>query len=57
MELILIMLATVLLVPVVEFTTGVPRVMMGAIFLLFFPGDTMMAALFPRRDSMQGVSG
>lgn len=53
MELTIIMLITLLIAPVVEFTTGIPRIVLGVIFLLFFPGYTMMAALFPRRDVMQ----
>ncbi|MDY6912232.1 MAG: DUF1616 domain-containing protein, partial [Chloroflexota bacterium] len=55
MDLILIMLLTGILAPVIELTTGVPRIILGTIFLLFFPGYTLMAALFPRKDSMDGV--
>lgn len=55
MELLITMLITLVTGLVVEFTTGMPRIILGAAFLLFFPGYTVMAALFPRRDSMQGV--
>lgn len=55
MELILIVILTVVLTPVVEFTTGAPRVILGAIFLVLFPGYTLIAALFPRKESLQVV--
>ena len=55
MELVLIILLTLLTVPVVEFTTGPLRIIAGIIILLFFPGYTLMAALFPRKLSMQSV--
>lgn len=55
MELVLIVLLTLLAVPVVEFTTGPPRIIAGIIILLLFPGYTLMAALFPRKTRMSGV--
>jgi uncharacterized membrane protein len=55
MELITIIILTFVTAPVVELTDGVPRIILGTIFLLFFPGYTLIAALFPRKDSMQGV--
>ena len=55
MELTLIMILTVVLTPVVEFTTGAPRVILGAVFLMLFPGYTLIAALFPRKESLQAV--
>ncbi|MEE8471239.1 MAG: DUF1616 domain-containing protein [Dehalococcoidia bacterium] len=55
MELIVIMLLTLILLPVVELTTGPLRIILGAIFLIFFPGYALMAALFPREDSLQRV--
>src|SRR4030042_632605 len=55
MELIVTMILTVVLAPVVEFTTGAPRVILGALFLLLFPGYTLVAALFPRKESLQVV--
>lgn len=55
MELILIVVVTSILTLLVELTTGVPRIVLGAVFLLFFPGYSLIAALFPRNGSMQGV--
>ncbi len=55
MELIFIMLLTLILAPVVEFTAGPARMVLGAIFVLFFPGYTLLAALFPRKDRFQSV--
>lgn len=55
MELVLIILLTLLTVPVVEFTTGPLRIIAGVIILLLFPGYALMAALFPRKLSMQSV--
>jgi len=55
MELIAIMLLTLVLAPLVKFTTGVPGMILAAVFLLFFPGYSLVAALFPGRDSLQAV--
>ena len=55
MDLILTMALTLLLVPVVVLTTGAFRIALGLLFLLFFPGYTLMAALFPRKESLNGV--
>ncbi|HXZ95402.1 MAG TPA: DUF1616 domain-containing protein [Dehalococcoidia bacterium] len=55
MELIFIMLLTLILAPVVEFTAGPARIILGAIFVLFFPGYTLLAALFPRKNRFQSV--
>jgi uncharacterized membrane protein len=53
MELIVILLVTLLVAPVVLLATGPIRIILGVVFLLFFPGYTLLAALFPRGDSMQ----
>lgn len=55
MELIAIMLLTLVLAPLVKFITGVPGIILAAVFLLFFPGYSLVAALFPGRDSLQAV--
>ena len=55
MDLIIIVVLALVLTPLVVFTTGLLRIILGTIFLLFFPGYTLMAALFPRKDSMEGV--
>ncbi len=44
-----------LVVPIVLLATGPFRIVLGVVFLLFFPGYTLLAALFPRKDGMQPV--
>jgi uncharacterized membrane protein len=52
MELIFVVALTLLLIPIVVLTTGWMRVVLGLPFLLFFPGYTLMAAVFPKKDSL-----
>ena len=52
MELIFIVALTLLLIPIVILTTGWIRVVLGLLFLLFFPGYTLIAAIFPKKDSL-----
>ena len=46
---------TLLLFPVVAFSTGPLRIALGLLFIIFFPGYTLLSALFPRQDSLSGV--
>ena len=55
MELILIMVLTLLVVQLVLLTSGGLGIVLGILFLLFFPGYTLIAALFPRKDSFNAV--
>ena len=55
MELVIILLLTLIAYPVVTLTEGVPRIILGVIVLLIFPGYTLMAALFPSKKSIKGV--
>ena len=55
MELILIMALALLLVPLVVLTTGGLRIVLGLLFLLFFPGYALLAALFPKKDSLNAT--
>jgi len=55
MELVIISLLTTLAVPLVLFTAGIPRMALAILFLLFFPGYVLIAALFPRRDSLDAI--
>lgn len=43
---------TLLLFPVVAFTTGTLRIILALPLALFFPGYTLLSALFPRREDM-----
>jgi len=52
MELVGIIILSLLLVPVVVLTHGALRIFLGVLFLLFFPGYALLAALFPRKDSL-----
>jgi len=52
MALIFIVVLTLLLIPIVILTTGWIRVVLGLLFLLFFPGYTLMATVFPKKDSL-----
>ena len=53
--LIAIVVITLLSLPVVFFTTGPLRIALGLLFVLFFPGYTLLSALFPRRSSLGGI--
>jgi uncharacterized membrane protein len=53
--LIAIVAITLLSLPVVLFTTGPPRIVLGLLFVLFFPGYALISALFPRRGSLSGI--
>lgn len=41
-----------LLFLLVAFTEGIPRSIIGAIAIIFFPGYTLLAAIFPRRGDL-----
>lgn len=55
MELVLVVILTVLMIPVAVFTAGVLRVVLAIAFLVFFPGYTLVAALFPKKNSLDSV--
>jgi uncharacterized membrane protein len=55
-DLWLIGILTILLAVVIAFfPSTIARIILGLPFLLFFPGYTLMAALFPRKGSLGGV--
>ena len=53
--LIAVVVLTLLLLPVAFFTTGPVRIILGLLFVLFFPGYTLVSALFTRRGSLGGI--
>ena len=48
-------LVIVLIVIIFLFPSNVLRIIIGLPFLLFFPGYTLMAALFPKKNDLDGV--
>jgi uncharacterized membrane protein len=55
MDLISVLIITFITVPVVELTQGVPRIILGVIVLLLFPGYTLSTALFPAKANLKGI--
>jgi uncharacterized membrane protein len=55
MDLLLVVAANAALIPAVVFTAGPLRIALGLPFLLFSPGYALMAALFPKKGSLDGV--
>jgi uncharacterized membrane protein len=54
-ELVLVVILAVLLIVIISFaTSGALRIILGLPFILFFPGYTLMAALFPRGTTIDG---
>lgn len=46
---------TLLLFPLVAFTTGPTRIGFGLLFVIFFPGYALLSALFPKRNNLDGI--
>jgi len=53
--LIAIVVIILLLFPVVAFSTGPLRIALGLLLVIFFPGYTLLSALFPKRDDLSGI--
>jgi len=49
------LLVVVLVVVIIFFPSNVARIILGLPFLLFFPGYTLLAALFPSNKGMSGI--
>lgn len=55
-ELLLLNILVILLILVITlFPSNVLRIILGLAFLLFFPGYTLVSALFPKRSSLDGM--
>ena len=55
MDLLIIVIASVLMVPLALFTAGPVRIVIGIFFVLIFPGYSFLAALFPRKTSLDSL--
>ena len=55
MDIIIVVLLTVITFPVLGLTDGLPRIILGVVFILVFPGYTLTAAIFPKKSSIKGV--
>ena len=55
LDLIIIIALSLLVVPLALLASGPLRIALGVLFVLFFPGYTLIAALFPRRDTLDSV--
>ncbi len=55
MEVLLIVLLTLVTIPLALLSTGPVRVIVGILFLLFIPGYTLVAALFPKKNSLDAI--
>src|SRR3989304_3963528 len=55
MDLVVIAVLSLLLLPLVSLTDGAPRIALGLAFVLFFPGYALMAALFPKKEDLDGI--
>ena len=55
MDLIVIVVLSFLMVPLVVLTNEPLRIAVGATFVLFFPGYTLIATLFPNKSTLDGI--
>ncbi len=55
MDLLLIILASLILIPIAILSEGPVRLILGLVFILFSPGYTLLAALFIKRGELEVV--
>jgi uncharacterized membrane protein len=53
--LITIVAITLILLPVIAFTTGPLRIALGIMFIIFFPGYTLLSTIFPKQTDLGNV--
>jgi len=54
-DLIIVVTLSVALVPLIELSEGALRIALGLVFALFSPGYCLIASLFPRMTSLDGI--
>jgi uncharacterized membrane protein len=54
-DLVIIAIFSAVLVPLVEFSSGALRISLGLVFVLFSPGYSLIAALFPKTSDISGI--
>ncbi len=55
MDILIVLLVTLITVPIVSITEGIPRIILGVFVLLVCPGYTLVSALFPGKSSLKGI--
>lgn len=55
MDLLLIIILSLVLVPIVFLTSGPLRIALGLLLIIFLPGYALIAALFPKKDTIDNV--
>ena len=51
----IIVLTALLTICIILIPSNIPRIVIGLPFILFFPGYALVAALFPRKESLSGI--
>ncbi|MFP4642388.1 MAG: DUF1616 domain-containing protein [Dehalococcoidia bacterium] len=54
-DILLIAVLSLILIPLALLASGPARIVLGILFVLFFPGYMLIAALFPRKESLDGI--
>jgi uncharacterized membrane protein len=54
-DLLLIIVLSIILLPLALITTGVLRIILGLLFILFFPGYSLLAALFSTKFALRRI--
>ncbi len=54
-DLSIVIVCSLLLVPLALFTSGALRIILSLAFILFFPGYTLISALFPAKGRLDGI--